>query len=87
MIFEGLDGSLGGIDTVFVGRNELPFDVMSVEVFCDGVGSFIVEDIKLRFESFWVEIQEDVIKYGFTQKDIEIQPLKDIEIDVANFMV
>ena len=52
VILEGLDGTFCGVDAVFVGWNELPFDVVSVEVFCDGVGSFIVEDIKLRFESF-----------------------------------
>jgi hypothetical protein len=49
---EGLDGTFRGIDAVFVGWNELPFDVFASEVFCDGLGSFIVEDIKLGFETF-----------------------------------
>ena len=42
MVFESLDGSFGGIDTVFVGWNELPFDVLLAEVLGDGMGSFIV---------------------------------------------
>jgi hypothetical protein len=49
MILEGLYGTFRRIDTVFVGWNELPFDVFVAEVFCDGLGSFIVKDIKLGF--------------------------------------
>ena len=52
MILEGLDGTFGGVDSVFVGWNELPFDVLSAEVFGDGVGSFVVQDIELWLESF-----------------------------------
>jgi hypothetical protein len=31
MVLESLDGTLGGIDTVFVWRNELPFYVIGTE--------------------------------------------------------
>ena len=52
VILEGLDGMFRSVDALFVGWNELSFGVFAAEVFCDGVGSFIVEDIKLGFETF-----------------------------------
>ena len=57
VILDGLDGTFCSVDTVFVGWNELfvgwnelPSDVLFTEVFGDGVGSFIVQDIELWFE-------------------------------------
>ena len=62
VVFEGLDGSFCGIDTVLVGRYKLPFDVLFAEVLGDGMGSFIVEDIELWLETFCGEVGEDVVK-------------------------
>ena len=42
VVFEGLDGSFCGIDTVLVRGYKLPFDVLLVKVLGDGMGRFIV---------------------------------------------
>jgi hypothetical protein len=48
VVFEGLDGSFCGIDTVLVRGYKLPFDVLLGKVLCDGtfcgkVGENVVE--------------------------------------------
>ena len=62
MVLEGLDGSFCGIDTVLVGWYELPFDILLAEVLGDGMGSFIVEDIELWFETFCGKVGENVVE-------------------------
>ena len=52
MVFEGLNCTLSGVDTVFVGWKELPFDIVIAEVFGDCSGGFIIKDIELWFETF-----------------------------------
>ena len=62
VVFEGLDGSFCGIDTVLVAWYELPFDILLAEVLGDGMGSFIVEDIELWFETFCGKVGENLVK-------------------------
>ena len=62
MIFEGLDGSFGCVDAVFVGGDELPFDIFAAQKVSDGGGCFIVKDIEFWLETLVFKVSKDVIE-------------------------
>ena len=64
MVFEGLDGTFHGIDTVVVGLNELELAVMAGEEHFDGRTSLIVGNGKCGLESFVCENVEDLGVHG-----------------------
>ena len=64
MIFEGLDGSFGSINTVLVWRYKLPLDVFAAQKICDGRRCLVVEDIELWLETLVFKVREDVVEGG-----------------------
>ena len=62
MIFKSLDGSFRCVDPMFVGRNELPFNILRLEILSDGRRCFVVENVEARFKPFTFKVGENIIE-------------------------
>ena len=56
MVFEGLNCTLGSVHMVLVRWNELPLYIVIAEVFSDGSGGFIIENIEFWLEPFSLQL-------------------------------
>jgi hypothetical protein len=94
VIFEGPDGSLGRVDPVVVGFDELEVGASLSDASFDGLGGFIIEDIKFGFEAV---VGQDAIQvlvgaesfgiaavfHGFNQNSVAVIIIEDQHILVA----
>lgn len=51
VIFEGADGTFGGIASVYAGRNKLEVDGFTGHVGLENAGGFVVEFLKFGFKA------------------------------------
>ena len=64
MVFNHLDGMFGGVDSMFIWRDKLPFDFVFTQVFGESRRGFIVEDVESWFETLTLQIRKNVVKSG-----------------------
>ena len=54
VVFESLDGSFGGVDSMIIRLHQLPSNILGFDEVLDGFEAFVVSNIKLRFALFLI---------------------------------
>ena len=61
MVFPSLDGPLGGVATVLMGRDTLKVNIVFAEGFFDFCGAFVIEQVKFWSVAVDLQFVEDAL--------------------------